>query len=304
MANAIFTTKRLPSYDDLPEERYHFPKRYLRAALQTVGDWIIYYEPRREDSSPNGTAGKSAYFAAARVNQITEDTQKSGHFYAWLSEYIEFPVSVSFKHQSFYLESSLMKSDGSTNKGAFRISVRLLPRHEYDLIIKLGFPQESLPLEHSSTVQAVADDVAEYNVLRNRILTERSARDIAFSRSIQNIYQSTCAFTGLQIINGGGRCEIEAAHIRPVADGGPDSSRNGIALSRTIHWMFDRGLVSLTDEGEILASKKHLPEPILRILNPSKRAILPADPAQRPHQVFLRHHREAVCQGKQLELIA
>jgi predicted restriction endonuclease len=28
--------------------------------------------------------------------------------------------------------------------------------------------------------------------------------------------------------------------------------RNGIALSRSIHWMFDHGLLSLTDDYEIL----------------------------------------------------
>ncbi|MGH6673150.1 MAG: HNH endonuclease [Xanthobacteraceae bacterium] len=43
--------------------------------------------------------------------------------------------------------------------------------------------------------------------------------------------------TGLQIINGGGRAEVQAAHIRPVAAGGFDSVRNGLALSGTIHWI-------------------------------------------------------------------
>jgi hypothetical protein len=28
--------------------------------------------------------------------------------------------------------------------------------------------------------------------------------------------------TGLRIINGGGRAEVQAAHIQPVADDGPD----------------------------------------------------------------------------------
>lgn len=32
MANAVFTTKVSPTYDDLPEVRYHFPKTYLNFA--------------------------------------------------------------------------------------------------------------------------------------------------------------------------------------------------------------------------------------------------------------------------------
>jgi hypothetical protein len=42
----------------------------------------------------------------------------------------------------------------------------------------------------------------------------------------------SCAFTGPKIINGGGRSEVQAAHIRPVTStsSGPDSPRNGMAL--------------------------------------------------------------------------
>ena len=47
MAKAVLTTKVDPSYDDLPEERYHFPRTYLNAVRQPLHDWIVYYEPRR-----------------------------------------------------------------------------------------------------------------------------------------------------------------------------------------------------------------------------------------------------------------
>ena len=54
--------------------------------------------------------------------------------------------------------------------------------------------------------------------------------------------------TGLKIINGGGRAEVQAAHIRPIAHHGPDSIRNDPALSGTVHWMFDRGLLTVDDD--------------------------------------------------------
>src|SRR4051812_37164894 len=57
MANAVFTTKAHPTYDDLPESRYHFPKIYLKTAEQALGDWIVYYEPRREGAADSGRAG-------------------------------------------------------------------------------------------------------------------------------------------------------------------------------------------------------------------------------------------------------
>lgn len=52
------------------------------------------------------------------------------------------------------------------------------------------------------------------------------------------------------------RAETQAAHIMSVEAGGPDVVNNGIALAGTVHWMFDRGLVSLSDEGDILLSRK------------------------------------------------
>jgi len=103
--------------------------------------------------------------------------------------------------------------------------------------------------------------------------------------------------TGLKLINGGGRCEIEAAHIRPVDENGPDSPRNGIALSRTVHWMFDRGILSIADNGQILMAKKLVPDPVRRLLNPDGRVILPNDATLKPHRFFLRYHRETRFKG-------
>src|SRR5215510_3297900 len=73
LAKGIFTTKVNPTYDDLPEVRYHFPKTYLRQAQATVGDWIIYYEPRRQGANAVGRGGRQVYFATARVQRIEAD---------------------------------------------------------------------------------------------------------------------------------------------------------------------------------------------------------------------------------------
>jgi putative restriction endonuclease len=38
---------------------------------------------------------------------------------------------------------------------------------------------------------------------------------------------------------------VEAAHIRPVEDGGPDDLTNGLALCPTHHRLFDKGYLRL-----------------------------------------------------------
>ncbi len=105
--------------------------------------------------------------------------------------------------------------------------------------------------------------------------------------------------TGLKLINGGGRPEIEAAHIRPVGaeHHGPDSMRNGLALSRTFHWLFDRGVISIADDYKIILVQKSVPDQLKRLLLPGGRIMVPDDPLSRPHQQFLRYHREQIYQG-------
>lgn len=247
-----------------------------------------------------GRAGRSAYFATARVDRIEADPLRPGHYYAFVTDYLEFAEGVPFRFDNLYLESALKKPDGSTNKGAFGRAVRLLPRDEYELILQLGLAERSMEYQETWEAVLVAEEPEEYGTARVSTLVERPARDAAFTRAIQQLYQSTCALTGLRIINGGGRCEIEAAHIRPVESDGPDSTRNGIALSRTVHWLFDRGIVSLDDDGRILAAADYIPEPVRRLLNPDGRMISPADLTRRPHPAYLDFHRRVVCQGKNL----
>ena len=126
---------------------------------------------------------------------------------------------------------------------------------------------------------------------------ERPFRDRVFTRQIQQAYDKRCAMTGLRIINGGGRPEAQAAHIRPVSHDGPDSIRNGLSLSSTMHWMFDRGLLSIDDDFRILKAKGAVPTEVERMLNPSGFLAVPDDFRLRPHKQFLHFHRETVFKG-------
>src|SRR5690606_17279832 len=94
--------------------------------------------------------------------------------------------------------------------------------------------------------------VFEQNRDRKLSTISRIERDRIFRRIVLRAYSERCAISGLKLINGFGRAEVVAAHIRPVEKNGPDIISNGIALSGTVHWMFDRGLLSLSDNLEIL----------------------------------------------------
>ena len=235
MTKAVFTTKVDPTYDDLPEERYHFPRTYLRQAESAIGDWIVYYEPRRASGDVSSRGGRQAYFATAKVDRIEPDTVRADHFYAFVSSYLEFDRPVSFKEGERYFEGALARADGKTNKGAFGRAVRSIPDADYDLILQAGFVRTID--EISNEFSKVSDDssgFAEEQLSYDRPVIERIVsrpfREAAFAIGVKEAYANTCAMTGFNIINGGGRAEVQAAHIRPVAHRGSDSIRNGLAV--------------------------------------------------------------------------
>jgi putative restriction endonuclease len=139
LVKAVFTTKIEPTYDDLPELRYHFPRTYLRQVEAAVGDWIIYYEPRRVGSDAESRGGRQSYFATARVVSIQPDPTLSNHFYALVADFTEFNRPVSFKQGERYFETGLRRDDGATNKGAFGRAVRSISDIEYEQILRAGF---------------------------------------------------------------------------------------------------------------------------------------------------------------------
>src|SRR5215203_6110362 len=139
MSKAVFTTKSEPGYDDLPEERYHFPRTYLRQVEAALGDWIVYYEPRRSSGDLSSRGGRQAYFATAKLDNISPDPARPDHFYAFVSQFLPFDQAVSFRQGQQYFERQLQRADGGTSKGAFGRAVRALSDPEFDLIIQAGF---------------------------------------------------------------------------------------------------------------------------------------------------------------------
>jgi putative restriction endonuclease len=301
MVKAVFTTKVTPTYDDLPEVRYHFPKTYLNQAAAAVGDWVAYYEPRRSSGDESSRGGRQAYFAVARVLRIEPDAQLADHYYAYVADYLEFDRQVPFREGSHYYERALMRDDGKTSKGAFGRAVRSLPDVEFDRIVAAGFVAELGAPDfgaHSGDIPGMAEAQFLFEAERPMIETTitRPFRDEAFRRQVRVAYDNRCAISGLKLINGGGRPEVQAAHIKPVASASPDSVRNGLALTGTLHWMFDRGLISIDDDYRILQATA-IPEDAARLIRPDARLLVPADPAHHPHAAFLRFHREVVFKG-------
>lgn len=65
----------------------------------------------------------------------------------------------------------------------------------------------------------------------------------AFRVLVTDIYQRRCAVTRERTLPA-----LEAAHIRPYAEGGDHDARNGLLLRRDFHSLFDAGYVTVTPD--------------------------------------------------------
>jgi putative restriction endonuclease len=292
-SKCVFVIGSHSIYADEPDRFYRFPPRWLNAAVRSVGHWIVYQEPRR--------AGPRGYYAVAQVEQIVRDPADADMFLALIEpgSYLEFGRDVPFQLEGRAVERALLDADGRLNNGRAIQSIRPISDEDFNRIVGLGLIEEAALLPREDEAEPPLERVQEEQepwlgpIERETVLTSRKVRDRQFRKRVLDVYECRCALTGMQLINGGGRAETQAAHIMSVEAGGPDTVANGIALSGTVHWMFDRGLIALSDAGDILLSRKiNDVAGVEKLIYPDRLARLPANENLRPHARYLAWHRE------------
>jgi putative restriction endonuclease len=290
----VFIHRTDSVYDDVPSERYQFPKKYLTRVQQCEGDWIVYLEPTKVKNT-------KGYFAVAKVQEIIADPRSDDMYLAVIESgtYLDFGDQVPFRDTDGIVEQGVLNDLGNIS-GRAQAAVRPLSAEDFARIVERGLGQDDdfLPrVDHINQMPGFQDAQLPFQHLaaRDRVnqLTNRVVRDRNFRKNVLRAYGERCAITGLRLINGGGRAEVEAAHIRPVERDGPDIVSNGLALSGTAHWMFDRGLVGLADDLSILVSRQSNDlEAVTAMINASGKLLVPKRPANRPRTEFVTWHRE------------
>jgi putative restriction endonuclease len=212
--------------------------------------------------------------------------------------YLDFANPVPFADENGPIERGVLNEEGRIS-GRAQSAVRPLSPDDFKRIVEMGLEDGAplLPRSQADVVLGFEEGSVPFQFDEQRERTtftvSRIVRDRVFRKIVLSAYDQRCAISGLKLINGGGRAEVAAAHIRPVEQNGPDIINNGIALSGTAHWMFDRGLISLADDLRILVSRQaNDPDAVRGFINPSGRALQPVRGSDRPHPHFLQWHRE------------
>lgn len=126
-------------------------------------------------------------------------------------------------------------------------------------------------------------------------------RDAAFRDAVVSVWGHSCAFCGYSIQLDRSDLGLEAAHVRWVQFGGPDSVNNGIACCSIHHQAMDRGAISVSDDSRVLVSSRvygggGLQSHFLAIHGAPLRE--PNQKRAAPKAEFLAWHRKEVFRGE------
>ena len=110
-------------------------------------------------------------------------------------------------------------------------------------------------------------------------------------------YNFTCALTDYRLTTLTAGSVVDAAHIHEFRDSRNNDPRNGIALSKNAHWLFDQGLWTISDDYRVLVAVGQFTEngpDKLRLLATyhNKPIQLPRDKSLWPDRLHLAWHRK------------
>jgi putative restriction endonuclease len=131
----------------------------------------------------------------------------------------------------------------------FRVKARLVLASRYFTEPEQAALFEFLGLELGRAARK-ADDVLAQALAAGR----RKGRSARFQVRVVDDYFHTCALTGYRCFTTDGASIVDAAHIEPWAETGNDDLANGLALSKSAHWMFDAGLWTVDDDLRVVVN--------------------------------------------------
>ena len=139
------------------------------------------------------------------------------------------------------------------------------------------------------------DQMAQDASFQAPIDMQKQGREARFRLRVMAAYNYTCALSRYRLTTITGKSIVDAAHIHQFADSRNNDPRNGLALCKNAHWLFDNGLWTLTDDYKVIVAEGEFAEAgadqkLLREYHGNK-ILLPDEPALRPNPIHIAWHR-------------
>jgi putative restriction endonuclease len=129
----------------------------------------------------------------------------------------------------------------------------------------------------------------------------KQGREVRFRLSVVAAYGYACALTGYRLTTISAGSIVDGAHIHRFSDSRNNDPRNGLALCKNAHWLFDNDLWAVADDYTVIVAAGRFSQD-----SPDQKPLgayhgqelhLPSDPALWPNPVHLAWHRKHTFRG-------
>lgn len=147
-------------------------------------------------------------------------------------------------------------------------------------------------------LESATNDLIAHEEDAVRIVEEQMGgqlfNSVSFRQFVLFAYDYRCAITR-KVIKYGDLCNLEAAHIKPQAHNGLFLPCNGIAMSRDMHFAFDKGFFTIDRDYKIQVANQLEGTEFYNEFNGTQ-IYIPRVDFYRPNIAFLNYHREHIFQ--------
>lgn len=137
---------------------------------------------------------------------------------------------------------------------------------------------------------------AHHPIFGREYLTRSRLGQGTFRILVTSAYRRRCAITGEKTLP-----VLQAAHVKPVTESGPNHTDNGLLLRSDLHILFDRGYLTVTRDHRVEASDR-IKEDFdngeeYAHLHGHRLTVVPELLDERPNGEYLDWHNERVFRG-------
>ena len=164
-------------------------------------------------------------------------------------------------------------------------------KHSLDLEQKI-IPKQIVEEELEAKFEIQPEPPLPPEIMEQEFQYTNLIKENAFRDLLLYFYNYKCAITG-NVIGYKGLSNLQAAHIIPDQYGGPMHPKNGIPLSRDLHWAFDIGLYTINKDYRVSVHDEVLDIPVMKEIN-DKKLLLPADERAWPSSFSIEWHNKNI----------
>ena len=206
------------------------PREILFSEIDPIlRDLLREFGPSRESYHPEYPFWRLQNDGLWLVSQAEKLEPRKGHTDAKKSELLKYNVTGGFPEAIY----SLLREDE-----------QLLLEITCD-ILERNFPNSI----HEDILAAVGLQLGLH-------VSVPGKRNPSFRNQVMVAYEYRCAVCGFDVRLKTSPIGLEAAHIKWYQAGGPDIVSNGLALCTLHHKLFDRGVFTISTEGQIQVSEQ------------------------------------------------